>query len=60
LIRLNVNKPEQERYELFNLNSDPGEIFDVAHQYPALLAELKEILLSSHQTSSVYKFKSEN
>ena len=60
LIRLNVNKPDQEQYELYNLNADPGEMFNVAQQYPALFAELKKALLSSHSESDVYKFKFEN
>ena len=60
LIRLNVNKPDQEQYELYNLNADPGEMFNVAQQYPSLFSELKEALISSHSESDVYKFKFEN
>lgn len=60
LIRLNVNKPEREKYELFNLSSDPAEMFNVDKQYPELVSELKEILLNSHEKSEIYKFKTEN
>lgn len=59
LIRLNVNKPEQEKYELYNLNHDPGEMFNVVNQYPNLYSEMKEILLGSHTKSSIYQFQYE-
>ena len=59
LIRLNVNKPEQESYELYNLTHDPGERFNVVDQYPEMAANLKKILFNSHETSDVYKFKFE-
>ena len=59
LIRLNVNVPQKEKYELYNLNSDPGEMFNVADQFPALLNEMKEVLLKSHKKSSVYPFNFE-
>ncbi|NOR75548.1 MAG: sulfatase-like hydrolase/transferase [Draconibacterium sp.] len=59
LIRLNVNKPEKEKYELYNLNSDPSELFDVSNQFPELLVKLKTVLLNNHKTSSVFQFNYE-
>ncbi|WP_321996603.1 arylsulfatase [Draconibacterium orientale] len=59
LIRLNVNKPEQESYELYNLTHDPGECFNVLDQYPEKVSDLKETLFNSHETSEIYKFKTE-
>ncbi len=59
LIRLNVNKPDKEKYELYNLNSDPAETFNVVSQYPKLFSKLKSVLLRSHKTSSVYRFNYE-
>lgn len=59
LIRLNINKVGKEKYELYNLSSDPAEMFDVVSQYPELFSELKNVLLGSHKTSSVYQFNYE-
>ena len=59
LIRLNINKPEHEQYELYNLNSDPAEMFNVEDQYPSLFNGLNQVLLGSHSTNEVYKFKFE-
>lgn len=56
LIRLQVNTPEKETYELYNLNADPGEIADVARWYPEKVQELKQIMISSRTTNENWKF----
>lgn len=47
LIRLNIEKPD-ERYELYNLDSDPGETTDLAAHEPQKVEELKAIMVESH------------
>ncbi|MDR2954046.1 MAG: arylsulfatase [Prevotella sp.] len=57
LIELFVNNPEKRRYELYNLNSDPGEIADVTGQYPDKLEELKPILGNARSKNPNWNFK---
>lgn len=47
LIRLDIEKPG-ERYELYNLDSDPGETTDLAAHEPQKVEELKAIMVESH------------
>ena len=47
LIRLNIEKPG-EHYELYNLDTDPGETTDLAAQEPQKVEELKAIMTESH------------
>ena len=47
LIRLNIERPD-ERYELYNLDSDPGETTDLAAHEPQKVEELKAIMVESH------------
>ncbi len=47
LIRLDIEKPG-DRYELYNLDSDPGETTDLAAQEPQKVEELKTIMETSH------------
>lgn len=54
LIRYNVNKGEA--YQLYNLESDPGETTDLAKQKPALVLELAKILELSRTESAIFKF----
>lgn len=56
LVHLNVNKPEKETYELYNLNADPGELTDVAHLFPEKVKELKAIMKASRTTNDNWKF----
>lgn len=56
LVRLNVNKPEKEVYELYNLNSDPSEIANVYSLYPEKAKELKQIMEQSHTENDNWKF----
>lgn len=44
LLHLQVNNPQKEHYELYNLNADPGEIADVLNQYPQKVKEFEKIM----------------
>lgn len=59
LIRLQVNNPEKEKYELYNLNADPSEIANVAAQYPQRVASMKKKMMQQHTANEVWKFKFE-
>ncbi len=59
LIRLNINKPEQERYELFNIQNDPSEIANVIDQHPEMKIELKKIMDNAHEKSDIWEFEFE-
>jgi len=54
LIRYNVSKGE--KYQLYNLEADPGETNDLADQNKELVLELAKILESSRTASEVFKF----
>lgn len=56
LIHLQVNNPEKETYELYELNADPGEIANVAFWYPEKVQELKQIMAASRTTNENWKF----
>lgn len=60
LIRLNVNKPDEEVYELYNLNADPSEIANVYSLYPQIVKDLKNIMNSSHIRNENWLFSYEN
>lgn len=59
LIHLQVNNPKKEKYELYNLDSDPSEIADVAKLYPAKVKELKNIMFKARTTNENWKFSFE-
>jgi arylsulfatase A-like enzyme len=48
LIKLDIFKPEQTRFELYNLKNDPFEKNDVSKIYPKIVDELKAILVREH------------
>ncbi|MGI6574066.1 MAG: arylsulfatase [Fermentimonas sp.] len=52
----NINKGN-ERMRLFNLDSDPSESFDLANQYPDIIASLKENIRNARISPEVEKFK---
>ena len=39
LIHLQINNPQKECYELYNMNADPGEIANVVKLYPRKVDE---------------------
>lgn len=56
LVHLNVNKPAQERYELYNLTADPGENSNVLSLYPEKVDSLKKIMSASHTKNENWQF----
>jgi arylsulfatase A-like enzyme len=59
LVRLEVDNPDKTHIELYNLDSDPTEVMDVARQYPQKVEELTGIMDRAHTPSAIYPFKSE-
>lgn len=47
LVRLDIEGPG-DHYELYNLDTDPGETVDLAAENPEKVEELKEIMRTSH------------
>lgn len=62
LIRLDVNNPQKEKYELYNLNADPAEIANVYSLYPEKVKELKNLMNKSHSKNKnwLFSFEEEN
>lgn len=56
LIVLNVKKPKKKRVELYNIMTDPGELCNVAKQYPNRVKDLKELINQRHTPSEIWKF----
>ena len=56
LLHLQVNNPEKETYELYNLVADPGEIANVLNQYPEKVRKLKKIMQQARTTNAVWNF----
>lgn len=52
----NINKGNK-KMQLFNLNSDPSELFDLADQYPNIITLLKEKIRKTRISPEVDKFK---
>lgn len=59
LIRLFVNEPDKTKLELYNLTSDPGELLDVAAQYPEKIRKLQYLMDEAHVPSTLFSFKME-
>lgn len=55
LIRFNADT-KKYRYELYNLNSDPGEMMDVASQYPVLVKQYALLMDQSHTLNTNFPF----
>lgn len=58
-IRLNVNRPEQLRFELYDLSKDLHEDHNIADQYPQIAEELNAIMDKAHVPSPIWRFASE-
>ncbi len=56
LIHLNVNKPDKERYELYDLTADPNEIAEVSALYPARVERMKRIMREARSSNENWKF----
>lgn len=56
LIRLQVNNPQKEKYELYNINADPSEIANVVHLYPKRIKKLKKIMMEARTNNDHWKF----
>ncbi|MCK5114572.1 MAG: arylsulfatase [Phycisphaerae bacterium] len=54
-VRLNVRTVSDPPVELYDLETDIGETTDVSGTYPAIAAELKQIMLDAHEYSSNFK-----
>ncbi|OIP83718.1 MAG: N-acetylgalactosamine-6-sulfatase [Porphyromonadaceae bacterium CG2_30_38_12] len=52
----NVNKGNKE-LELFDLNSDPQEMFNVASNHPSIVKKMNEYIQESHTVSGVERFR---
>ena len=59
LIHLNVNNPNKESFELYNIYTDPGEIANVINQYPQIASKLKNEIKKSRKTNPIWKFNNE-
>ena len=53
LLHLQVNNPQKEHYELYNLNADPGENANVLNQYPQKVQELEKIMKKREQPMKI-------
>ena len=60
LIHLQVNNPKKEKYELYNLDSDPSEVANVVNLYPNKVKELKNIMMNARIENENWKFSFEN
>ncbi len=56
LIKLNVNKPSETKWELYDLSKDPAEKDNLASSMPEKLAELKPVLENARTTSPIERF----
>lgn len=59
LLHLKVNKPGKTRYELYNLNADPGETADVYGQYPEKAEALKKVMTAARTKNKYWQFEFE-
>lgn len=57
LIKLNVGKTEKSYYELYNLDSDPKELRNVASQFQWKVLELRTIMESARIEHPVWHFQ---
>ena len=55
-VLLNVKNKEDQKFELYDLDMDPGESNDVKTKFPEVANELLEIIEASHVPSPVFKF----
>ncbi len=58
-IRLNYLKSEKTTIELYNLDNDPSEVFNLADNYPEKIEEMISIMDAEHTTSADFPFEPE-
>lgn len=56
LIQLNVNKNQKSCFELYDINSDPGETEDLSSVNSKKVLELKKLMKQAHQENEFWKF----
>lgn len=56
LVKLDVNKPESTRYELYNISLDPDETVNLLDAQPAKVRELKKIMASAREENPLWNF----
>ncbi len=57
LIVLNTMREGQKKFELYNLEKDPGEMNDLSETYPEIVEELYALVPQSRVDSEDYPFK---
>jgi arylsulfatase A-like enzyme len=55
-IRLNMNRPENLKVELYNLKDDPSEKTNLADQFPEKVSELTELMKQSRTANTYFDF----
>ena len=56
-IRQNLLKNPEAQIELYNLKNDVSEQTNVADQYPEIVQQLKQKMLTEHRDSEYFKIK---
>ncbi len=56
LVRMNLKEQEGSTLELYDLEEDPREVNNVAHENPDVLKEMEEIFKREHRTPEVKTF----
>lgn len=60
LIRFNMNHPDKIKEELYCLDMDTQEKMDLADRYPEKVKELRELAISIHTPSKIFKWEDKN
>ena len=55
----NVNAAKKGELQVYNLETDPSEEYDIAEENPQIVAKMKTIMKEARTESDVFKFKSE-
>ncbi len=60
LVRLNVNKPNKTKEELYNIYHDAGEVANMINQYPNIAKELASEIDKQRTCSAEFSFVTDN